>query len=339
MNSYFIVAALAAGLAAPARGQASAWQGLSGWAWELGLQDAVPPPDAPQGAPAPAPGLSEKELRELVGENKCFLPAQKAEEMRRKAGWTTEQLMLALLPLAKDASRAQVSGYPVGAVGLGQGGDVYFGGNLSFIGVPVAQSAHGEQSLVAVARARGEKKLAALAVSDIPCGHCRQFLNQLGAPKEVRILVPGKPVLTVAELLPHAYEGPSTQSSLFEVWENKLSLPEKTAASAGALKKALEAANASPSRYSPSGVALKMKDGTLYSGGYLEVSGGNPSLPPLQAALAVLVAEGKAYEDIAEAVLVEAAGARVVQEAATRELLSKIAPRAAFAAVKAERPK
>lgn len=46
-------------------------------------------------------------------------------------------------------------------------------------------------------RARG-------AVSEMPCGHCRQFLNELPTADELRICVPSRQVdLQLQELLPY----------------------------------------------------------------------------------------------------------------------------------------
>lgn len=47
---------------------------------------------------------------------------------------------------------------------------------------------------------------------------------------------------------------------------------------------AIQAANRchAPYSHSPSGVALELKDGTIFSGSYAENAAFNPTLPPLQ---------------------------------------------------------
>jgi hypothetical protein len=56
---------------------------------------------------------------------------------------------------------------------------VYVGVNLEFPGMPLSQSVHGEQFLVANLLAHREAGLHTLAISAAPCGHCRQFYSEL----------------------------------------------------------------------------------------------------------------------------------------------------------------
>jgi cytidine deaminase len=89
---------------------------------------------------------------------------------------------------------------------------------------------------------------------------------------------------------------------------------------------ALAAANASYAPYSRgyAGVALRTRDGAIYSGSVAENAAYNPSMSPLEAAIVNLVIGGrKSYADLAEAVLVEAASS-VSQERATRAVLASI---------------
>lgn len=65
------------------------------------------------------------------------------------------------------------------AVGLGASGRLYVGVNLEFARLPINNSVHAEQFLVANALHHGEQAITKIAVSAAPCGHCRQFYSEL----------------------------------------------------------------------------------------------------------------------------------------------------------------
>ena len=65
------------------------------------------------------------------------------------------------------------------AVALGASGRIFFGVNLEFARLPLYNSVHAEQFLVVNALHHGERELRKLAVSEAPCGHCRQFYSEL----------------------------------------------------------------------------------------------------------------------------------------------------------------
>jgi cytidine deaminase len=103
---------------------------------------------------------------------------------------------------------------------------------------------------------------------------------------------------------------------------------------------ALQAANTAYAPYTLgyAGAALRVTDGSVYSGALAENAAFNPSLPPLAAALVDLAIRGSwNYDAIVDAVLVEAAGATASQIAATRIALAAIthAPLRVYTAVPA----
>lgn len=96
---------------------------------------------------------------------------------------------------------------------------------------------------------------------------------------------------------------------------------------------ALEAANKSHAPYSgcPSGVALMDPEGKVYRGSYVESAAYNPSLGPVQAALAAYIAGGGGgYERIVAAALVEREGAKVSHEDTARLLFMRVSPECEF---------
>ena len=56
----------------------------------------------------------------------------------------------------------------------GVSGRILLGVNLELYGLPLNQSVHAEQFVIANAVRVGERRLTRLAVSAEPCGHCRQ---------------------------------------------------------------------------------------------------------------------------------------------------------------------
>lgn len=80
------------------------------------------------------------------------------------------------LPEARALAQAPISGFSVGAVGLGQSGATYLGFNVERPGRPLHETLHAEAHVVALAESRGDV-VRAIATSAPPCGHCRQILR------------------------------------------------------------------------------------------------------------------------------------------------------------------
>jgi cytidine deaminase len=243
---------------------------------------------------------------------------------------STDKRMLAMLPEAKKHAHPPISNFFVGAVGLGASGAMYLGANLEFPGNPLNQSVHGEQAVVVNAFSKGEKKLVALAVTDAPCGHCRQFLNEMTGASTLRIVVEGHPPRTLADLLPSAF-GPADLGNKSGMLDSAPT-PMRFASDGhdDVSRAALQAASRAYAPYSksPSGCAVAMKSGHVYAGSYLENAAFNPSLSPLQVALVNAILAGEDVATIQGVVLVELKGATISQQATTKAGLDGIAPHA-----------
>ncbi|XP_057787644.1 cytidine deaminase 1-like [Salvia miltiorrhiza] len=94
-----------------------------------------------------------------------------------------------LVHSAQSLARPPISNFHVGAVGLGSDGRVFVGVNLEFPGVPLHQSVHAEQFLLTNLQLHRCPTLLAVAVSAAPCGHCRQFYQELRHSASLQILV------------------------------------------------------------------------------------------------------------------------------------------------------
>ena len=243
-----------------------------------------------------------------------------------------------LLPVAQALALAPISGFAVGAVVRAGSGTLYLGANLEYPGLGLAASIHAEQAAIANAWAGGETEAVALAVTAAPCGHCRQFLNELAAGGRLRIHVRGEPATTLAALLPAAF-GPAdlgVSDRLMQPVAHGLvaSVPAEAADPLAAA--ALAAADSSHAPYGKTyaGVALELADGSIHTGRYAENAAFNPSLPPLQAALAALAMRSIPPSEIRRAALAETDGP-VTQRGATECLLAAVAPGAALTYIRA----
>ncbi|XP_010269027.1 PREDICTED: cytidine deaminase 1-like [Nelumbo nucifera] len=286
------------------------------------------------------------------------------ESMAKESGLSLLQLLTSLVKSTQDLARPPISKYHVGAVGLGSDGRVFLGVNLEFPGLPLHHSVHAEQFLITNAAIHGSTRLRYIAVSSAPCGHCRQFMQEIRGASDINILVTSTEnegdnredvaFRPMSHFLPQRF-GPDDLLNkdvplLLEPHHNGLTFSDdhdeingeanrcysndSVVADYNKLKyAALEAANKSHAPYSgcPSGVALMDMEGKIYKGSYAESAAYNPSLGPVQAALVVYVAAGGGgYEKIVAGALVEKEGAVVGQEGTARLLLQSVSPRCDF---------
>ncbi|THU59570.1 hypothetical protein C4D60_Mb07t03490 [Musa balbisiana] len=289
---------------------------------------------------------------------KFVIAAQEAEAMAKTAGVAAlEELLPLLVPTALRLARPPISNYPVGAVGLGMSGRIFLGVNLEFPGLPLNHSVHAEQFLVANAAAHGEAGISCIAVSSFPCGHCRQFLQEIRGAGEIQIVVTSDEDAAfrpLSSLLPHRF-GPfdllhkgiplllephdndlgSVESAVIagggdEVYEGieREGIQQRLRAAAGAAAKASHA----PYSGCAAGFAVADGEGRVYAGSYMESAAYNPSLGPVQAAMVRYVAacggvggEHRGWEIFAAA-LVEKEAAAVSHEGTARIFLEAVAP-------------
>lgn len=267
-------------------------------------------------------------IYELIQDSPFVIEKEKVETLKEMTGLEMEALLHKLIPIAKSFARPPISNYQVGVVALGKSGTLYLGVNLEFPGVPLNESVHGEQFLVVNARSHGEKELEMLALSAAPCGHCRQFLYEMGKNTGMKIVIPHIGSTSLASLLPEAF-GPQDlglAATLMVMPKELPSIEEQSPL----LAKALQAAFASYAPYSEakSGVAIQTKDGSIYTGSYLENAAFNPSLSPLQAALIALVIDKQAYSTITHVILAEKKEAKITHTHSIDQIIKNIAPQA-----------
>ncbi len=234
-----------------------------------------------------------------------FLAEFAVNHLCQKYQVTSDELALMLLPVAACYANPTISHFSVGAIAKGESGNFYFGANQEFCANPIAQTIHAEQSAISHAWMRGEKALTDIFVNYSPCGHCRQFMNELNSAGKLKIHLPNLPSQSLHHYLPHAF-GPKDldiHHLLLDEENNGLEYFTKSPVTLAAL----EAANQSHAPYSKTycGVAVQLANQKIFKGSYAENAAFNPSLPALQVALNAILMQGYEIDNITRVVMVE----------------------------------
>lgn len=254
------------------------------------------------------------------------ISAQQFDELLALSGLSDEELRIQLLPFAAAYSYAPISEFYVGSVVRGLSGTLYFGANMEFIGAQMSQTVHAEQCGISHAWMKGEKGIIDITVNYSPCGHCRQFMNELTTANDLKVQLPQRDEMSLQEYLPDSF-GPADLDIDARLMDGK-TLNYKTEETDALVLKAVEALNSSHAPYSSnhSGVALKLNDGSVYLGSYAENAAFNPSLPPLQVALAQVLVAGKSFEQIEAAALAELSSGKISNLDGTQATLDALNP-------------
>jgi len=126
------------------------------------------------------------------------LSAQQCSDLMNRLSIDQKDLMVLLLPLARTYALVPISRFQVGAVamarvpGVEHQIDLFLGANLEFMHQDLNQTIHAEQSATVHAWHRGAHCIDAVAVSEPPCGHCRQFLYEFENRADIKIITPGR---------------------------------------------------------------------------------------------------------------------------------------------------
>jgi cytidine deaminase len=257
------------------------------------------------------------------------IPAAEVTKFLGSSGMTIDELMLALIPEATKFALPPISKFFVGAVALGSSGSLYFGANFEFVGQALSFTVHAEQAATAHAISHGEIGMQMLAVSAAPCGYCRQFLYEITTASTLLILLPKTQPALLTSLIPDAFGPADLKVTAALMSPQSHGMTVSSGAGDPVVQAALNAANASyaPYTFDYSGIALKTKDGSIFTGSVAEDAAFNPSMSPLEAAVVnLIISGGKSYQDIVDAVLVEMADSKAGQADATRAALEAISP-------------
>lgn len=272
--------------------------------------------------------IDQKILDGYLSKETSFLIAEEVKALVGTMRITVEELIDQLLPWAAGKAVVPISKFKVGALCRGNSGNLYFGANIEFKNQPLNATIHAEQSSIANAMSHGENGIKALTVTAPPCGHCRQFLNELNSADQLKIHIPGNESVMLRDLLPMDF-GPKVleiPSQLLDPQSHQLAL--ENAMDDSVVQKALQAANASYAPYSLSyaGAAIQTGNGQQFTGTYMENAAYNPSMLPLQACLSNMIVAGRTYAEISRVVLVYKKDSTINHLQVARELLQTISP-------------
>jgi len=237
------------------------------------------------------------------------LDCDTCQELLDRLEITPEMLMVRLLPLARVFAGVPISAFPVGAVALAENRldptktDLYLGANLEFAHMALGVTIHAEQSAVMNAWHQDSGRLLAVATSETPCGHCRQFLHEVYGGGKLAIVQPAgrddrclsQPI---SDLLPQAFTpsdlgmpsallAPSRTSRCLRLKNDADDPDDPEYPDDPLVRAALRAAEAAHTPYSRnfSGCALKTRDNRVVSGRSMESVAFNPSVSPLHSAI------------------------------------------------------
>ncbi len=284
---------------------------------------------------------------DALWDNGGVLASESVDRLRDACGGDLGTAMVRLLPLAQHYAVVPVSHFRVGAVAAGlaargRSPALYLGANYELSGVALSFTVHAEQGATNHAWLRGEAGLSLLAVTAAPCGYCRQFLNELSTAPKLGVILPddskrGYHAAPLAKFLPEAF-GPSDLGIRGGLMDPALAAPKLELAKRGkpdaVTAAALDAARKSYAPYPTdkagqfSGVALQFDDGAIVPGRYAGNAAYNPSLSPLESALAFARSSGPlgAARRVQRCVLVEVP-TLASQRSATEAVLAVVAPR------------
>ncbi len=235
-----------------------------------------------------------------------------------------EDLMLLALTAAREIAHPPISDFHVGAVGLEAGtGNLVLGGNVEFPGTHLGYTVHGEGFVFTRAFSRGTT-IQTIAIGEAhPCAHCRQYLSEFAATRDLTLIDPLGHRLTMAQLYPWPFD-PDYLGETGAVPGKKL---WRLAANDALLREAGERSH-TPYSKCPGAVTLTLGDRSQVRGSAVESVAFNPTMGPLQAALIDLIAHGRSYREIVSAKLGTVVGGNVDYATSVRELLGKVAPQA-----------
>ncbi|QLB15107.1 cytidine deaminase [Mannheimia granulomatis] len=250
------------------------------------------------------------------------LKADNVKALCQQFDLSAVELALRCISVAACYAVTPVSAFNVGAVAIGKNGDFYFGANQEFSGECMQQSVHAEQSAISHAFLAGESRITDIVVNYTPCGHCRQFMNELNSAADLKVHLPHSQNNLLHSYLPDSF-GPKDLNiekvlfdehlQQFEVKGDKLE------------QAAIQAAASSYAPYSQtfSGVALQVGE-HIICGKYMENAAFNPTFLPLQSALNYRLFLGRVDVPVERIVLAEAEGtlsSRAMTKALAKSLL------------------
>lgn len=191
-----------------------------------------------------------------------------------------------LLKEASELASPPISNYKACVVAVSSTGKALLSANLEHPGLTLNETIYAEQAAVIQAHAMGWSDISSLYISAPPCGHCRQFLLELGDPDALTIHAGDAEPCSLSELLPENF-GPSVLGNKNFLLDSSTSPNEaifelSRSYSDAVVSRALLSAARSYCPYTEAygGCALQLDTGEVLCGSYLESVAYNPTVSP-----------------------------------------------------------
>ena len=204
----------------------------------------------------------------------------------------------AVLDEIKQQAHVPVSAFKVAAMAVNTEGLAVCATNWEFLQSQTGHSntVHAEQAAVALARFYNLGNIERIYVTEWPCGHCRQFLCELGKPDLEIIHTPTNETVILRHLLTESFSwNPQSTEEIAVTARLKLSLEAEK----------LLSQTHHPYSETESAVIISTQSGKLYTGTLIESNAYNPTLPAFQAAWIAYWFERNMSDPIAKIVMQE----------------------------------
>lgn len=236
-------------------------------------------------------------IKTELEQSRGFISKQKISELKSTFNCELEQLLKALLPVAASFSQAPISDFNVGAIAYDAVTEsAFMGANLEFAHQALNLAVHAEQAAINNAWMNGAKSIDLMVITDAPCGHCRQFMNEIEGAETLKVLLPNIET-TLSNLLPHSFGPKDLGNQRRLLSEQNSEISAKSSKISDDLRAQLALAYA-PYSKNPSAVEIVTVDHGRFYGRYAENVAYNPSLPPMQSALSQLALAGLSLNDV-----------------------------------------
>ncbi|CAH9050718.1 Cytidine deaminase [Pseudoalteromonas holothuriae] len=263
-----------------------------------------------------------QQLQEQAKRTCGYFSKAQLSELQSQLNCSLDSLLKALLPVAASFSQAPISHFNVGAVAYDEiTQSAYLGANLEFSHQALSLVVHAEQSAINNAWLNGAKEISFIAITDAPCGYCRQFMNELSTSKRLSIMLPTLDT-KLTELLPSSFGPQELDNPERLLASNIVAIKSFSSDISSKLQSHLQHAYAPYSKNFAAVEICTQTHGVFY-GRYAENAAYNPSLSPMQSALSQLALAGLTIEhaNVVEVTLVQSEGFEN-QQAVTEAVLA-----------------
>ena len=234
-----------------------------------------------------------------INPESLFMTPEEFNKIKEISGDEENALLQISIALADKNNYVPISNYKVGACVLGISGKVYFGKNFEFKTPMLVQTLHAEQTAIHNAAYHNERVILKLAVNAAPCGSCRQYLIELGHPKDLTVIFCSGDVTdskskiisnTLQQLLPDNF-GPLNLNEPpvpFALTHKKWIIEEKPNDNLNSKAKQMLEQSYAPYTKLPSGISATLNNDKEYGGQTIENAAYNPTVSSLRGLLSLL---------------------------------------------------